>query len=325
MTLSKSPFISVIIATFNRTKYLEICLKSVLANSYDRYEVIIVDQSKDNRTKELIDSKFSHYEKIRYLHTETIGLSHARNLGWKEAKGEIIAFVDDDAVPVRGWLEAYANAFSEIDPTPAIVGGKIEAIWEIPKPKWYPKEREFLLALYDIGDEIKPFSEFELPIGANFAILRKIIKEFRGFDNRVGFNQSRKKSMIAGEDTLIGLRIKDAGHSIYYQPGAKVYHHISANKLSKIYFLRRHFWEGFTQIVLEDCRNTLNIHKLFKILIWHIKNIWKNCSYTLNCVFVKKKDGLSRIMLHLSLIMLSIGICVKTSQLILYKGFKTLH
>jgi GT2 family glycosyltransferase len=319
MELSAKPFISVIIATINRTHYLEKCLKAILAGNYDEYEVIITDQGKDNRTKELIDGQFSSVDRIRYMHTDTIGLSHARNLGWRTASGEIITFIDDDAIPVTGWLEAYAKAFSEINPTPGMVGGKIEPIWEVPKPKWYPKEREFLLATYDIGDEIKPFPEFDLPIGANFAVLRRIIEDFGGFDDRVGFNESRKKSMIAGEDTLIGLCSREAGYAIYYQPDAKVFHHISATKLSRRYFLRRHYWEGVTQIVLEDCRNSLNNRKLRGILLWHIRNILKEGMLLLGTALPGKENKPAEVMLHLSMIEVSIGICVKSVQLLLNK------
>ena len=319
MELSASPFISVIIATLNRTHYLEKCIKAILANNYDEYEIIIVDQGEDNQTKELIDSQFSANDRIRYFHTHTVGLSHARNLGCENARGEIIAFIDDDANPVSGWLEAYAKAFLEIDPTPGMVGGKIEPIWEVPKPKWYPKEREFLLATYDIGDEVKPFPEFDLPIGANFAVLKKIIDDFGGFDDRVGFNESRKKSMIAGEDTLIGLCAREAGYTIYYQPDAKVFHHISATKLSRKYFLRRHYWEGVTQIVLEDCRNKLDNKRLCGILLWHIRNILRKGMLLLGTAFAGKENRPVEAMLHLSMIEVSIGICVKSVQLLLKK------
>ena len=322
MGLPSRPFISVIIATINRTHYLEKCLKAILADSYDEYEIVIVDQGEDNQTKELIDGQFSRVDRIRYLHTDTIGLSHARNLGWENAKGEIIAFIDDDAIPVAGWLEAYAKVFLETDPTPGMVGGKIEPIWEVPKPKWYPKEREFLLATYDIGDKIKPFPELELPIGANFAVLRRIIEDFGGFDDRVGFNQSRKKSMIAGEDTLIGLRAREAGYAIYYQPDAKVFHHISATKLSRRYFLRRHYWEGVTQIVLMNCRNNLDNRKLQGILLWQIRNTLKEGILMYRSAFVGRESRSSNLMLHLSMIGVSIGICVKSMQLLFNKRAK---
>ena len=112
MELTERPFISVIVATLNRTHYLEKCLRAILANTYDEYEIIIIDQGNDNQTKVLIDNRFSNTGRIRYMHTNTIGLSHARNLGWKNARGDIIAFIDDDAIPVSGWLEAYAKVFS---------------------------------------------------------------------------------------------------------------------------------------------------------------------------------------------------------------------
>jgi len=322
MELPERPFISVIVATLNRTYYLEKCLRAILANTYDEYEIIIIDQGNVNQTKELIHSRFSNTGRIRYMHTSTIGLSYARNLGWKNARGEIIAFIDDDAIPVSGWLKAYAEVFSEVEPTPAVVGGKIEPVWEVPKPKWYPKEREFLLATYDIGDEIKPFPELELPIGANFAALRKIIEGFGGFDDRVGFNESRKKSMIAGEDTLIGLRAREAGYEIYYQPEAKVFHHISAKKLSKRYFLRRHLWEGVTHIVLEDCRNNLDNRKLRGILLWHIRNILKEGMLMYKSVFLEKESGPPKFMLHLSMVGVSIGICIKSAELLLNKKYR---
>ncbi|MCK4822792.1 glycosyltransferase [bacterium] len=322
MGLAERPFISVIVATLNRIYYLQKCLRAILANAYDEYEIIVVDQGEEEQTKGLLDSQFSDTDRITYIHTDTIGLSYARNLGWKKARGEIIAFIDDDAIPVSGWLEAYARVFSEVEPTPAVAGGRIEPVWEVPKPKWYPKEREFLLATYDIGDEVKPFPEFDLPIGANFAVLRKIIEDFCGFDDRVGFDESRKKSMIAGEDTLIGLRAREAGYRIYYQPAAKVFHHISAKKLSRRYFLRRHFWEGVTQIALEECRNNTGHKRLRTIFLWHARNILKEGILIGSSVVVGRKNGPSKPMLHLSLIAVSIGICVKSAQLMLNKRYR---
>jgi GT2 family glycosyltransferase len=125
--------------------------------------------------------------------------------------------------------------------------------------------------------------------------------------------------MIAGEDTLIGLRAREAGYAIYYQPGAKVLHHINATKLSRRYFLRRHYWEGVTQLVLEDCRKNLDNRKLRGILLWHLGNILKEGLCMCNCGFVWKANRSSKLMLHLGMIGISIGICVKSLQLLLNK------
>ena len=91
MDLSQTPFISVIVATFHRTGYLERCLKRIFSNNYDNYEIIIVDQGKDDTIRDLIIRQFMGGEdKIKYLHSETVGLSHTRNLGVRNANGEIV-------------------------------------------------------------------------------------------------------------------------------------------------------------------------------------------------------------------------------------------
>jgi len=323
MGLPPKPFISVIVATLNRTHYLEKCVKAILVNTYDEYEIIIIDQGRDDQTKELIDRQFSCMDRIRYMHTDTIGLSHARNLGWEKGRGEIIAFVDDDAIPVNGWLEAYAKAFSEIEPAPAMVGGRIEPDWEVPKPKWYPDEIKYLLGIYDIGDEIKPFSEPDLPVGANFAILRSILEKFGGFDSRVGFNKSRKKSMVAGEDSLIGLRVREAGYPIYYHPDAKVLHCIGETKLTRKYLVRRNYWEGVTYVVLKDCLDTVDDRWLLGLFFWHFKNIFNQCQFVAKYILLANKRP-AKVMLNVSQLAYSVGICWKSTLLLLSNKVKSI-
>lgn len=321
MKLKARPFISVIVATLNRTHYLEKCIKAIFANTYDKFEIIIVDQGKNNQTKELIDSRFLNTGKIKYIHTNTIGLSHARNLGWKNSRGEIIAFIDDDAIPVIGWMEAYAKAFSDIKPDPAIVGGKIEPDWEAPKPKWYPDKKKYLLGIYDIGDEIMPFPEPDLPVGANFAVLGSVLENFGGFDGRVGFNESRKKSMVAGEDSLIGMRVREAGYPIYYHPKAKVFHCISAKKMTRKYFVRRNYWEGVTYVMLKNCLDAMDHKWLLGLFFWHFKKIFKQFQLVVKKFFIGNKSP-SEMMLHVSQLAYSIGICIKSVQLLVNKGEK---
>lgn len=316
MEPSTPPFVSIIVATFNRTEFLERCIKGLVSNDYDRYEIIVVDQGRDDKTKRLISERFAGNGKIRYIHTDTVGLSHARNLGCKSAKGEIVAFIDDDAVPAKGWIRAYAKVFSDIKPAPAMAGGKIMPEWETTLPDWYPEERQYLLGLYDIGDKTMPFPEADLPIGANFAMLKCVAERLGGFDDRVGFNSERKNPMIAGEDSLMGLRVREAQYSIYYQPKAVVSHHISARKLSRGYFLKRHFWEGATHIVLEACRKPLPKRWAWGAFVWHSKNIFGQCLYLTRWLFFGSERSKKR-MLCLSKACYSAGICVKSLEALL--------
>jgi len=133
-----------------------------------------------------------------------------------------------------------------VTPVPGLVGGRIAPLWPHAKPDWLPAEREFLLGLYDIGDQERLFPECDQPVAANMAGARGTILALGGFDERLGPNYFRKHPMIAGEDALLGQRARRAGFSIYYQPRARVRHQIPPIKLTRRYFLRRHFWEGVT-------------------------------------------------------------------------------
>jgi len=301
--------ISVVIATYLRNDFLVKCLNSIIANEYDNYEIIIVDQGIEEETRKLIGRQFPDESRIVYIYSPVVGLSHARNIGWTNAKGEIVAFIDDDAVASVNWLSGYADIFENMKPLPAMVGGKIEPAWEIERPVWYPEERQFLLGLYDIGDSVVPFPETDLPVGANFAVRRSILDLMGGFDQRVGFDSSRKNAMIAGEDSLLALKVRDAGHPIFYCPEAKINHHVGAKKLSRRYFLKRHYWEGYTQMVLEDCKGLLTSERSRDVFIWHAGKIVSVVFSPIICMRQTKNKS-SFLMLQLSKIAYSCGICI---------------
>jgi glucosyl-dolichyl phosphate glucuronosyltransferase len=245
--MSSEVFISVVVATWGREQYLLECLASVLAQSYRAYEVVIVDQDRTRNLPDAIQRRFGNDVRIRYLNIDQAGLSRARNAGVQHAKGVVVAFIDDDAIAEPSWLEGIAEAFSR-ESNLGLLAGRIDPIWPRKRPEWYPREREFLLGLYDIGEEMCPMPEHDLPVGSNMAGLRKVIMHCGGFDERFGFNHFRKRPLIAGEDSLLGERVKKAGYALFYQPKAAVRHRIGAHKLTRKYFLRRHFWEGVTTI-----------------------------------------------------------------------------
>lgn len=305
----KYPFISVIIATLNRTDYAVRCIESVLSGEYKDFEIIIVDQGKDGKTKKEVTERFGGDKRVRYFHTDVVGPSHARNLGYEAARGEILAYIDDDALATYGWLKAYANAFTELKPMPAMVGGKILPVWEIPCPEWYPEERRFILGIYDAGDEPREFPGHDLPITANFAMQRRIIEELGGFDRRLGFGEGRRNSLMTGEDSLMAIKVKDTNYTVYYYPEAKVYHHIAGYKLTKKYFLRRHYWEGITAVNIQALRGRLNIRRLLGMLLWHMLAVLKNGIAWALSLLKADTDAGSRKMLNLGYMFYSLGIC----------------
>lgn len=306
------PFISVVIATLNRTDCLVRCVESILLGGYPEYEIIIVDQGRDRKTEKCVTEKYANERRLRYYHSSVVGLSHARNVGCEKAGGEIVAYIDDDAIASPGWLAAYAEVFTKMEPIPGMAGGKILPEWEIPCPDWYPEERRFLLGLYDIGDTIREYPGKDLPPGANFALLRKVITELSGFDRRLGFDAGRKNPMIAGEDSLMALKVKDAGYSIIYHPRAKVHHFMSGYKLTKKYFLKRHVWEGRTIIQVMEYRKSLNRKHLSGIIVFQLVSILKNSLLLLTTIIKRSSTRSSKQMLRLAHISYSYGVVLES-------------
>lgn len=241
------PFISAIVPTCFRSEMLVGCVGSILSQSYPSFEIIVVDQAPEPVLKETLTEQFGSDPRIRYVHAVSAGAARARNIGVAQANGGIVAFIDDDAVAAPGWLAGLATAFDD-ESRPALVAGRIVPLWTGHRPLWYPKQREFLLGLYDIGQERRPLPDGDLPIAANMAGLREVILKSRGFDERLGPNYFRKRKMITGEETVLGQRIRELGYGLLYEPSAVVRHHVGGRKQTRKYFLKRHFWEGVTVI-----------------------------------------------------------------------------
>jgi glycosyltransferase involved in cell wall biosynthesis len=262
--------ISVVIPTYGRpTSALE-CIENILNSCYSEYEVLIVDQGPVRGLETELTARYKGMPNIRYFCLEPAGLSKARNLGLQQSRGDIVALIEDDVIVDPNWLEAIARTFKATVPRPVLIGGRILPIWPGPKPRWFPAEREFLFGVYDIGDEARPFPERDLPIGTNMAGLRKAIIDLGGFDEQLGPADSRKWGMLTGEDSMLGQRCRDAGHLIYYQPTAVVWHRIPASNLTPGYFLRRHFWEGVTVVTRLKLMGEGKTYRSVSIVLSHL-------------------------------------------------------
>jgi cellulose synthase/poly-beta-1,6-N-acetylglucosamine synthase-like glycosyltransferase len=124
--------ISVVVPTYKRSGYLERCLRALLAQDFPAadFEMIIVDDAALEQTRQQVEEWSARMAPegytIRYLSTSKAahGPSAARNLGWRAAESEIIAFTDDDCIPEQRWLSA-ALAVFESDKELAALSGRI--------------------------------------------------------------------------------------------------------------------------------------------------------------------------------------------------------
>jgi GT2 family glycosyltransferase len=245
--MTPTPFISVIVPTCFREEMVIACIDSLINQAYANFEILVIDQMTDSSLKVTIDRRFDRDSRIRYFNAVSAGAARARNIGVANAAGAVVAFIDDDAVAEPMWLSAMVEALRE-EPAPALVAGRIFPMWTGSRPPWFPRQREFLLGLYDIGDQRCLLPDGDLPIAANMVGLRDVILECGGFDERLGFNYFRKRQRIGGEETILGQRIRNSGYRISYEPAAVVRHRVSYSKQTRRYLFKRNFWEGVTVI-----------------------------------------------------------------------------
>jgi GT2 family glycosyltransferase len=173
------------------------------------------------------------------------GLSGARNTGVGRANGEIIAFLDDDAVPQADWLAELTAPFT--DPAIIGVGGVARPAWEVEPPDWFPPE-----FLWVVGCSYKGLADhladIRNPIGANMAFRRAVIEKAGGFTDGIG---RVGRTPLGCEETELSIRAtRVASGRIVQQGTASVDHLVTADRVSFGYFLRRCWAEGISKAIV---------------------------------------------------------------------------
>ena len=204
--LSRTPRVSVVVASYNGERTLRACLSSLGKLNYPDYEVILVDDGSTDATQEIARA----YPQVRpFRHEKNLGLSAARNTGIAAATGEIIAFTDSDCRADEDWL--YYLVGSLLANPWAGVGG----------PNLLPPE-DSLLATAVMASPGGPAQvmlndrQAEHIPGCNMAFYKRALEEVGGFDPI--FRQ-------AGDDVDLCWRLQQAGLQIGFSPAAFVWHY----------------------------------------------------------------------------------------------------
>lgn len=207
---------SIVVPTYNRKEKLMQCLASLSKQCYpkDQYEVIVIDDGSTDGTSEIMTYYFGD-SNVRYFYQKNGGCAKARNLGIVMAKGNIIAFTDDDCVVPWGWITALDTAFSE-HPEVAGVGGTL-----IPN-----NETKSIFAKYDLflTEKLYKFDNKEY-IGSyecqafgtcNIAYRKTALVDVSGFDENYKYP--------ASEDADLKFRVCKKGYKMMYIPVAIIHY-----------------------------------------------------------------------------------------------------
>ena len=242
--------ISAVVCTLNRATYLARAVESLVNQTYPKeyYEIIVVDNGSTDNTREVVE-QFSQCAIIRYIYEPVKGLSQARNTGWQAAAGKYVAYLDDDAIARPRWLEKMLEAFETVKPAPASVGGKVFPIWESKRPAWITDRMLPVYAIVDWGTHakfLKPSSP-EHHVGCNVAYSREVLQKCGGFNVNLG---RKGKNLLSNDENLIRKYMDSHGLGIYYDPDITVDHLVPKERVTRRFMLRRHFWQGVSDVVL---------------------------------------------------------------------------
>lgn len=198
--------ISVIIPSYNSEKTIRRCLQALVSQSYGApYEIVLVDSSQDE-TPRLVAENFPQVKLIHLDHKTDPGT--ARNLGLKQARGEIIAFIDADCEAAPDWLERIATAHQSAY---RVVGGSVrngnDRHSAVAWAGYLAEFREFLPA--------GPPGEREHIPTCNISYRRQIFDDFGHFPGE----------FYPQEDLVFNHRLREKGERIFFDPGIVVAHH----------------------------------------------------------------------------------------------------
>jgi glycosyltransferase involved in cell wall biosynthesis len=238
--------ISVIICTYDRYDLVGEAIESVLVQTNPPLELIVVDNSPDAAAALAFGARYQSREKIRYVREPIEGLSQARNTAVALARGDIVAFLDDDAAAEPGWAEALMRAFAEF-PDAGCVGGRVVSRWLSHRPVWLDRELLGYLSIVDWGGSLREIEPGEWLAGCNIAYDRRALIDAGGFP--VSLGRKGGTSLLSNEEIVVNRKLRSLGKSVVYAPEAVVRHRVPAGRLTQEWFLRRAAWQAVSDFV----------------------------------------------------------------------------
>lgn len=236
--------VSVIVCAYADERYelLAAALRSLRAQVRHADEIVLVI---DGNPGLLARIEREHPDVTAIANAGKRGLSGARNTGVARARGEIVAFLDDDAEAAPDWLERLVRHYE--DEGVAGVGGHIEPAWATGRPAWFPEE-----FLWVVGCSYRGLPESCAPvrnlIGANMSFRRDLLVAAGGFHTGLGRVGKRP---LGCEETELCIRLGEE-HVLLHDPEARVSHHVPAERATWSYFSSRCYAEGLSKAFVAE-------------------------------------------------------------------------
>lgn len=235
--------ISVIISAYTEERWDELiaAIQSVQQQTLPAREIILVV----DHNPTLLELARKQIEDVIVVeNSEAQGLRGARNSGIAASHGEIIAFLDDDAVAIPDWLKLLSEGYN--DPHVLGTGGAVTPAWVNAKPRWLPEEFYWVVGCSYKGMP-RTAARVRNPIGANMSFRRRLFETVGDFHSEIELPGKRHAGGCEETELCIRAQQQCPQDFFLYQPEANVFHLVQASRTQWRYLCSRCYIEGLAK------------------------------------------------------------------------------
>lgn len=229
---------------------LQDAVKSLREQSFDGdIQVVIVVDGDKRLCKLAVDEYGPDDDIVIHCNDENVGVSTSRNNGVERLNRDtdVVAFMDDDAVADREWIERVVTTYEETDAV--AVGGRMVAEWIAEEPWYLPEEYYWLVGVN--GHQLAaPGEEVRNTFASNISFRYEVFRELDGFADSIG---RRDDANLQAEEPELGGRLQEQyGRGVVYEPDAIVAHKIFPYRTDPYWLADRAFWQGYSKRAIDS-------------------------------------------------------------------------
>jgi glycosyltransferase involved in cell wall biosynthesis len=266
-------FISVVICTRNRAESFRRTLESLLCSNNlksEDWEALVIESSTDGTGQICREFAQRFPRHFRFLSEKKLGKSNALNTAIASAKGDLLAFTDDDVLFAPEYLEGIRSVFTSYSADAA--QGRVLLDCEGGWPEWLDESYAAMADFRDCGDEVMDLDG--TLFGVNMVVRAEVFQKIGGFSPELG-----PGGIGVFEDTEISLRMREAGCRLLYGPQILVRHQWSRDRLTRSFLRKRFFGQGRANAYYEELPVSIFRFGLFVVresvfkelaAIWHL-------------------------------------------------------
>ncbi|MFD1642625.1 glucosyl-dolichyl phosphate glucuronosyltransferase [Halohasta litorea] len=263
--------VSVVLCTYAEDMYNHFreAADSILSQTYGSVELVVIVDGTEAVYDQVVADYGTRDDVVIQCNEENIGLLESRNRGASVASGDVVAFIDDDAVADERWIERLVRAYKDEEAIAA--GGSMTPLWVAGKPSFLPEEFHWLIGVTHRGFAEEP-GEVRNTFGSNISFRADVFEALDGFDTDIGGRKGDRN--LQGGETELCARLHDQyGRGVWYEPEAEVGHKVFDYRTRPEWLLQRAFWQGYSKRAMEVLvpeSNTEESAYLVDLLVRHM-------------------------------------------------------